>query len=69
MGRLVPEDLSVIGFDDIPRTSWRSYELTTIAQSFETLTEAVLAALDHELGQSVVTNVPVTLIEGNTVRG
>jgi DNA-binding LacI/PurR family transcriptional regulator len=68
MGRLVPEDLSVIGFDDIPQASWRSYELTTIAQSFETLTEAVLAALDHELGQSVITNVPVSLIERNTVR-
>jgi DNA-binding LacI/PurR family transcriptional regulator len=68
MGRSVPDDLSVIGFDDIPQASWRSYELTTISQSFEVLTEAVLAALDHELGQSVITTVPVTLVERKTVR-
>lgn len=68
MGRNVPDDLSVIGFDDIPQAAWKSYELTTIAQSFEVLTEAVLAALDHADGQSVIQNVPVTLVERQTVR-
>jgi DNA-binding LacI/PurR family transcriptional regulator len=28
----VPEDLSVIGFDDVPMAAWLSYDLTTIAQ-------------------------------------
>jgi len=68
MGRRVPEDLSVIGFDDIPQASWSSYNLTTISQSFDILTEAVLAALDHDAGQSTVTTVPVTLIERSTVK-
>jgi DNA-binding LacI/PurR family transcriptional regulator len=28
----VPEDLSVIGFDDIPQASWGAYRLTTFRQ-------------------------------------
>ncbi|MGO8112740.1 substrate-binding domain-containing protein, partial [Rhizobium leguminosarum] len=32
MGRRVPEDLSVVGFYDIPQASWKSYQLTTVAQ-------------------------------------
>jgi len=69
MGRRVPDDLSVIGFDDIPQASWSSYDLTTVAQSFDVLTEAVLAALDHESGRSNITTVPVALIERTTVSG
>ena len=31
-GRRVPEDLSVIGFDDIPQAGWGAYRLTTFRQ-------------------------------------
>lgn len=41
MGRRIPEDLSIVGFDDIPQAGWKSYQLTTVAQSFDALTEKV----------------------------
>lgn len=65
--RSVPDDLSVIGFDDIPQSAWKAYDLTTVGQSFSVLTDAVLAALDHDDGEVSTQMVPVTLIERGTV--
>lgn len=31
-GLRIPEDLAVIGFDDVPEAAWRSYDLTTFRQ-------------------------------------
>lgn len=68
MGLRVPEDISIVGFDDIPQASWKSYNLTTIAQSFDALTDAVLSAVDHEGDIVEVSTIPVQLIRRNTVR-
>lgn len=68
MSRNVPEDLSVIGFDDIPQAGWKSYELTTVAQSFSALTDHVLLALDSDDHETHLRVVPVNLIERKTVR-
>lgn len=37
MGLLVPRDLSVVGYDDIPMAGWKAYGLTTIRQPVEVL--------------------------------
>lgn len=38
----IPEDISIVGFDDIPAASWPGYQLTTIRQPVEEMTrEAV----------------------------
>ncbi|NTF10706.1 substrate-binding domain-containing protein [Agrobacterium rubi] len=66
--RSVPDDLSVIGFDNIPQAGWIAYNLTTIGQSFSALTDAVLAALDHDNGHGSTQFVPIELIERGTVR-
>ena len=34
-GIRVPEDLSIIGFDDIPMSSWHSFRLTTVHQDIQ----------------------------------
>ncbi len=37
MGKRVPDDIAVIGFDDIPMTSWDAYQLTTIRMPVDSM--------------------------------
>jgi DNA-binding LacI/PurR family transcriptional regulator len=46
-GRRVPEDLSIVGFDDIPMASWRAYNLTTVRLPLDAMVDA---AIDLALG-------------------
>jgi len=42
----VPQDVSVVGFDDVPQASWGAYRLTTIRQPIERMIERTLALLE-----------------------
>lgn len=68
MHRRVPQDVSIVGFDDIPQAGWKSYELTTIAQSLSALTDNVLVALGSDEPATRLQVVPVSMIERKTVR-
>ena len=46
----VPDDVSVIGFDDIPMADWDSYRLTTVRLPVGGLAERGAAAIRHGLG-------------------
>ena len=39
LGLKIPEDVSVIGFDDIPMSAWSSYSLTTVRQPIQRMVE------------------------------
>ena len=41
----IPEDLSVVGFDDIPPTGRINYELTTVRQPFNRLVDSTVDVL------------------------
>jgi DNA-binding LacI/PurR family transcriptional regulator len=45
----VPDDLSVVGFDDIPLAAWPSYRLTTIRQETREIVQATIELLDARL--------------------
>jgi LacI family transcriptional regulator len=48
MGRLVPDDLAIIGYDDIPMASWVTPTLTTCKVKFEEMGKAAMQLLiDH----------------------
>jgi DNA-binding LacI/PurR family transcriptional regulator len=44
-GLKVPEDLCIVGVDNIEEASWKSYELTTFAQPLEAMAEHVIALI------------------------
>lgn len=48
LGLRIPEDVSVVGYDDVPIAAWPAYDLTTVRQDVERMVEATVEAL---LGQ------------------
>jgi DNA-binding LacI/PurR family transcriptional regulator len=72
-GRRVPDDLSLIGFDDIPQAAWNAYELTTFRQPVRLLTDQVMQVIRRraetpESPRGVFT-LPASLVVRKTVRG
>jgi DNA-binding LacI/PurR family transcriptional regulator len=45
LGLRVPEDVSVIGYDDVPMAAWPAYALTTIRQPVNRMVTATVEAL------------------------
>lgn len=50
LGLRVPEDVSVVGFDDVPQAAWGSYQLTTVRQPAHRMIDATVALLMKQLG-------------------
>ncbi len=48
----IPQDVAIIGFDDIPQASWKSYDLTTIHQPVELLIDKTVDALFKLINQT-----------------
>lgn len=69
-GFSIPEDLAVVGYDDIPMASWKAYDLTTVRQPidemiYETI-HIIKSLIDHKEDVSIKMIKPV-LIERSTV--
>ncbi|MBB3395999.1 LacI family DNA-binding transcriptional regulator [Rhizobium sp. BK060] len=47
-GLSVPQDVSVVGFDDIPSAGWAAYSITTIKQPVDDMIEQTLKILESE---------------------
>ncbi|MCH8529727.1 MAG: LacI family DNA-binding transcriptional regulator [Saccharospirillum sp.] len=67
LGRTIPDDLCVIGFDNIEQAGWHSYQLTTFAQPLEDIAEAIVDRLTRQ-SPSAVSFTP-SLVRRGTVRG
>jgi DNA-binding LacI/PurR family transcriptional regulator len=64
----VPEDVSVVGFDDIEMASWPSYRLTTIRQPVsEMVSSAVAAVTAPETALANASSLPGLLVERGSV--
>ena len=71
--RRVPDDLSLIGFDDIPQAAWHAYRLTTFRQPAAELTHAVMSVIRRgahsQNAKHGLDRVAVQLVVRSTVRG
>lgn len=45
----VPEDIAVVGFDDIPMAAWPGYELTTVRQPIDRMIEDTVSLVSQEI--------------------
>ncbi|RJL22639.1 LacI family DNA-binding transcriptional regulator [Paracoccus siganidrum] len=69
----IPEDVAVIGFDDVPLASWPSFNLTTMRQHVnqmvsKAVSELLTAIEEPEVLQPVKLRIPPTLIRRGTTR-
>lgn len=68
----VPEDVSVIGFDDAPVAAWPSYRLTTVRQPVDQMVEEATTLLLKQIREQVILAqsrvLPVTPILRATAR-
>ena len=49
LGLKVPEDVSVIGYDDVPAASWPSYSLTTVRQPVNQMVQETVNTLIEKI--------------------
>jgi DNA-binding LacI/PurR family transcriptional regulator len=67
----VPQDVSVVGFDDVPQAAWGSYSLTTVIQSVEDMVAATVDLLKDQMHGVVNPRnvlVPCRIVERKSVR-
>lgn len=71
-GLAIPEDLAVVGFDDIPAAGQLPYQLTTVRQPIAKMMDTAVDLLVRHLSEHVVEGearlLPSLLVERRTVR-
>ena len=58
-GRRVPEDVSVVGFDDLPEAPYLTPPLTTVRQRFDVLGQTIMSLLEQALAGEPQPSVPL----------
>ncbi|WP_325168820.1 LacI family DNA-binding transcriptional regulator [Paracoccus caeni] len=65
----LPEDLCLIGFDDIPVAGWLGYDLTTFRQPVREMASHIAKVLEDEDGmENLTTHFPAQIVWRKTVR-
>lgn len=49
LGRRVPEDIGILGFNDMSMAKWPAYDLTTIRQPFEQIVENAVSMICEQI--------------------
>ncbi|MCX7378210.1 MAG: LacI family DNA-binding transcriptional regulator [Alphaproteobacteria bacterium] len=68
-GLRIPDDVSVVGYDDVPEARWAAYDLTTVAQPGAEMVEATVAMLLEQVERREVTRRAAVLPCRLVVRG
>ncbi len=70
IGLRVPEDVSVVGFDNVPQAAWPSFGLTTVRQDIDSMVAATRTLLFEQMEGEVSPRsvaVPCLLVERTSV--
>ena len=71
-GRKVPDDVSIVGFDDLPESAYFTPPLTTVSQNFVALGRGAMglltAAIRGEREEGAVTVPPKLVVRASTAR-
>ena len=68
-GFSIPDDISVIGFDDVAIAGWTAYNLTTLRQDPERIAKEVVTILDRRSADPDVPPISVTFPVDLIIRG
>jgi DNA-binding LacI/PurR family transcriptional regulator len=72
LGLRVPEDVSVVGFDNVPQAEWGAYRLTTVEQDVNRMIDATVRMLLQQLEDDAVARdhavVPARLVVRGSAR-
>jgi len=67
----IPEDIGIIGFDNIPQANWQSYQLTTMSQDVNQMVLSTVGVLLNQIQHAIKPEhivIPCEIIERNTLR-
>ena len=65
----IPEDISIIGYDDVPMAAWPSYDLTTMRQPSNRMVEATVETLLAQIADRSVAPQKIAIDGPLVVRG
>jgi DNA-binding LacI/PurR family transcriptional regulator len=65
----IPEDVSVVGYDNVPEASWKAYDLTTVAQYPGEMADAAVTILIEQIEKRAVKKRAAVLPAELVVRG
>jgi DNA-binding LacI/PurR family transcriptional regulator len=69
-GRSAPDDISVVGFDDIPSAGWAAYSLSTVQQPVDAMIDHTLKILNNGISsEPAEVRIPGKLIIRSSFRG
>ncbi len=51
LGLRIPEDIAVVGFDDIPMSAWPGYDLTTLRQPIDRMIDETVSLVSQGKGR------------------
>lgn len=60
-GRRVPQDVSVVGFDDVPEAPYLIPPLTTIQQDFDAVGRRAITAVTQAIDDTVPQRLPLVI--------
>lgn len=72
LGVNIPDELGLVGFDNIEMTAWPAYSLTTVRQPINRMIDAtieiLLNAIENTENETVMKWIPATLVARNSTR-